>query len=67
MLGLIIALIYTWGGIIFTCIRIGKNEWVSGYEVLLTVLLWVFSPIITVINHFYIKRKEKRNREKWQM
>lgn len=59
---LIIALAYTWGGIIFSCINIGDCIGVTGKELLLTILFWAFAPIINIIIK---KKREREDKERW--
>lgn len=61
---LIIALIYTWGGIIICCINIGDCIGVTGKDLLLSILLWIFAPIINIIIK---KKREREDKERWNL
>ena len=61
-IALIIALAYTWGGVIISCINIGDCVGATGKDLFLTVLLWGFTPIIKIVIK---KKREREDRTKW--
>lgn len=63
-IALIIALVYTWGGIIVSCINIGDCIGATGKDLLLTILLWAFAPIINIIIK---KKREREDKKRWNL
>ena len=64
IIALIIALVYTWGGIIFCCINIGDCIAVTGKELVLSILFWAFAPIINIKKK---KKREREDKERWSL
>ena len=65
MIILVIALIYTWCGIIINCILISDNSYVNGVELFFAILIWlpflIAYPIAKRIRDYRRKKREVNN------